>query len=254
MKSVRLTLIDGPTLLIEIANLRLLTDPTFDPPQEYGSGNVKYSKLNPSPVKPDSLLPIDAILLSHDQHMDNLDHAGRAFLPHAKRVLTTTGGAQRLGGSATALEPWTSTAISTADGQSLTIAGVPGRHGPVGVEPITGEVIGFVLSLPGHRDIYISGDTVWFDGLNEVARRFDVGLAILFTGSAQPRGPFNVTMNSNDAIEAAHRFSEAKIVAVHNSGWSHYVQSQEDLRQSFEVLGIDRLLTLEPVVPLDILV
>ena len=31
--------------------------------------------------------PVDAVLLSHDQHADNLDHAGRHFLPKAPRVL-----------------------------------------------------------------------------------------------------------------------------------------------------------------------
>ena len=40
---------------------------------------------------------IDAVLLSHDQHSDNLDHSGRDFLKQAKRVLTTEAGAKRLG-------------------------------------------------------------------------------------------------------------------------------------------------------------
>ena len=35
MNVARLTLIGGPTVLIEVAGFRLLTDPTFDPPGEY---------------------------------------------------------------------------------------------------------------------------------------------------------------------------------------------------------------------------
>jgi hypothetical protein len=85
-----------------------------------------------------------------------------------------------------------------------------------------------------------------------VATRFDVGLAILFTGAAQPRGPFNVTMNSKDAIEAAVAFKNAKIAAVHNLGWSHYKESQEDLLKAFNTVGIDRLHILKPAVPIDI--
>ena len=79
-----------------------------------------------------------------------------------------------------------------------------------------------------------------------MARRFDVAVAILFTGSAEPRGTFHMTMDSNDAIEAAHAFKNAKIVAIHNEGWAHFKESQEQLANSFRALGLaDRLQLLE---------
>jgi hypothetical protein len=56
-------------------------------------------------VTADSLLPLDAVLLSHDHHFDNLDHAGRALLPSARRVLTTGAGAARIGAEP-GLAPW----------------------------------------------------------------------------------------------------------------------------------------------------
>lgn len=80
-RNIVLTLIDGPTLLIEIGGLRLLTDPTFDPPQSYDSAGATIIKQAGPPVTPEELGRIDAVLLSHDQHFDNLDHSGRAFLP-----------------------------------------------------------------------------------------------------------------------------------------------------------------------------
>jgi L-ascorbate metabolism protein UlaG (beta-lactamase superfamily) len=114
-------------------------------------------------------------------------------------------------------------------------------------------VTGFVLSIEGSKDMYVSGDTVWFSALAEIARRFNVGLAVLFAGAAQPRGPFNVTMDSNDAIEAATLFSGAKIVAIHNLGWSHYTQNQQDLVRAFEVVDIGgRLEELSPAVRVSI--
>jgi L-ascorbate metabolism protein UlaG (beta-lactamase superfamily) len=39
--------------------------------------------------------PIDAVLLSHDHHTDNLDEAGRALLPSANEVLTVVQGGAR---------------------------------------------------------------------------------------------------------------------------------------------------------------
>ena len=69
-------------------------------------------------------------------------------------------------------------------------------------------MIGFVLTSndPAVRPVYITGDTVWYDGVAEVARRFKVGVVLPFAGSAQTRGPFHLTMDINDAIETAPRF------------------------------------------------
>lgn len=245
--NITATLIGGPTALINIGGLNLLTDPAFDTPQAY-DGGVRLVKLTGPALGPDELPPIDAVLLSHDQHFDNLDHAGRAFLPKAGQVLTTKVGAERLGGLAEGLEPWQSVDIQTPQGQRLVITAAPARHGPHGFEPISGDVIGFIISLGDEKgpSIYVSGDTVWFDGVAEVARRFDVRLAVLFTGSAKPRGAFHVTMDANDAIEAAAAFKKATIVAIHNEGWEHFTETQEQLAHAFKALGIaDRLKVLE---------
>ena len=77
---ITLTLIGGPTVLIEIDGLRLLTDPTFDPPGSYQTGPVTLHKKAGPALSINQLGRIDAILLSHDQQADNLDHAGRALL------------------------------------------------------------------------------------------------------------------------------------------------------------------------------
>jgi L-ascorbate metabolism protein UlaG (beta-lactamase superfamily) len=61
---------------------------------------------------------------------------------------------------------------------------------------------------------------------------------LLFGGAAQVRGPFHLTMNSNDAVEAASAFPDALIVPVHHDGWAHFTQSQDDLAKTFETLGL----------------
>ena len=125
----------------------------------------------------------------------------------------------------------------------------PARHGPAGIEPMSGDVIGFVLcfepaSIP---PIYITGDTVWFDGIAEVARRFRAGVVLLFGGAAQTRGPFHLTMDTNDAIETAHAFPDAVIVPVHRDSWAHLTQSGDDIERAFTALGLrSRLQMLKP--------
>lgn len=243
-----LTLIGGPTVLIELAGFRLLTDPTFDEPGAYQSGTVTLEKTRPPALRPEALGRIDAVLLSHDQHFDNLDRAGRAFLPRAGTTFTTPIGASRLGGAARGLAPWETALLEGGDGRRLHVTATPARHGPVGIEPIAGDVAGFLLGVDAPGDaVYVSGDTVWYEGVAEVARRFEPRLVILFAGSAKPRGPFHVTMDNNDAIEAAHAFAKARILAVHNDGWAHFTESQADLARAFGALGLaDRLETLAP--------
>lgn len=246
MSALTLTLIGGPTVLIEIDGFRLLTDPTFDLPGVYQLPHVKLEKLSPPALALEAIGEIDAVLLSHDQHADNLDESGKRFLPRAKRVLTTEVGAKRLGGHAEGFSPWASTELSK-NGHSLTITATPARHGPAGIEPLAGDVIGFVLSSAVLRPIYITGDTVWYDGVADIARRFHAGLVLLFAGAARTRGAFHLTMDVNDAIETAHAFPDATIVPVHYEGWAHFSQSGDDLVQTFKALNIgDRLKVLQP--------
>jgi len=242
-----LTLIGGPSVLIELGGFRLLTDPTFDAPGRYEARGIVLEKTRGPAMEAAAVTRIDAVLLSHDQHFDNLDRAGRLFLGTARRVFTTRAGAERLGGEARGLAPW-ETVILQGPGRQLFVTATPARHGPVGIEPISGDVVGFVLGLAEPGDaIYVSGDTVWYEGVAEIARRFAPRLVILFAGAAKPRGPFHVTMDNNDAIEAAHAFPDARIVGVHNDGWTHFTESQADLVQAFTTLGIGpRVTTLEP--------
>jgi len=142
--SLSITLIGGPTALIEIDGFRLLTDPTFDAPGDYPLPHVTLEKLEGPAMSADAVGEIDAVLLSHDQHADNLDTSGRAFLSKARRVLTTKVGASRLGAPAEGLAPWDKVELSKPGRPPLTITAAPARHGPAGIEPLAGDVIGFV--------------------------------------------------------------------------------------------------------------
>ena len=102
---VNLTLIGGPTVLIETAGFRVLTDPTFDPPSSYEAGGVELEKTAGPALTADEVGAMDLALVSHDQHFDNLDRAGRMFLSRVKTTCTTRAGATRLGGGVTGLSP-----------------------------------------------------------------------------------------------------------------------------------------------------
>lgn len=251
---LRATYIGGPTALLDIAGLRLLTDPTFDPAgTEYRTPVYTLRKTSSPAVAADALGPIDAVLLSHDHHFDNLDHAGRALLPQVPLVLTTPVGAERLGGNARALAPWTSVELEAPGARRLRVTGTPARHGPADGD--RGPVTGFLLTsadvpaVPGAPAIYISGDTVWYDGLREIATRADVRIAVLFLGAARVRevGPAHLTFVAAEAVEAARAFPRAVLVPLHYAGWAHFSEGRAEIQDAFEAAGLsDRLCWLEP--------
>ena len=140
-----LTYVGGPTALLEYGGLRLLTDPTFDPAgTEYPTPAYTLRKTQGPALEPDRVLPVDAVLLSHDHHVDNLDHAGRALLGQAARVLTSAAGAERLGGAAVGLAPWQRLDLDAASG-AVRVTATPARHGPARGD--RGPVIGLARAF-----------------------------------------------------------------------------------------------------------
>jgi L-ascorbate metabolism protein UlaG (beta-lactamase superfamily) len=236
---VRLTHLGGPTLLIEVGEWRLLTDPTFDPAggkYSFGWGTGSRKLADPA-LGPDAIGRIDAVLLSHDHHDDNLDAAGRALLPSAGTVLTTRGGARRLGGNARGLAPWEATELAQEGRPGIEVTATPCRHGPPLSRPIVGEVTGFSLAWEGqqHGSLWISGDTVLYDGVREVGERLRVGIAVLHLGGVRfpISGPLRYTMTAAEAIELCGVVSPETVIPIHYEGWKHFRQGRDAIEAEF---------------------
>ncbi|GAA2904832.1 MBL fold metallo-hydrolase [Streptosporangium fragile] len=240
----------GPTALFEYGGLRFLTDPTFDAPGDYPTpGGLTLTKTAPAAASPADLGRIDVVLLSHDEHDDNLDHSGRALLADVPLTLTTPGGGRRLGDGAKGLADWESIELDRPGGGTITVTGVPAIHGPGAreeVEPITGQVVGFVLTGEGLPTVYVSGDNASLTLVKEIAERFGpVDTAILFAGA--PRFPVlfdgaPLVLDSAQAAEAAKILGARRVVPVHCDSWAHFTESREDLVDAFTAAALaDRL-------------
>ncbi len=237
---LRVNYLGGPTALVEIAGLRFLTDPTFDPAgTEYPTAAYTLRKTQSPAVAIGDLGAIDAVLLSHDHHFDNLDHAGRRLLADVPVTYTTVAGAERLGGGARGLAAWDSMSHPSPAGDAVTVTAVPARHGPAGGD--RGPVLGFVLQGDG-RTVYFSGDTVWFDGVEEVTRRFHPDVALLNLGAAKvaAAGPHHITLTATEGVEIARRWPETAIVPLHFEGWQHFSESRREIEDAFRAAGLEK--------------
>ncbi|MFD3492867.1 MBL fold metallo-hydrolase [Streptomyces sp. NPDC058690] len=249
---VPVRVLGGPTALFEYGGLRFLTDPTFDAPGDYPRPDGRrLTKTAPSSGRPADLGRIDVVLLSHDEHPDNLDHSGRALLADVPLTLTTPGGGHRLGKGATGLIDWESVELDRPGGGTITVTGVPAIHGPgprEEVEAVTGQVVGFVLTGDGLPTVYVSGDNASLDAVKEIAERFaPVDTAIVFAGA--PRFPSLfagacIVLDSAQAAEAATILGARRVVPVHYDSWAHFTEGREELVTAFTAAGLAARLDL----------
>lgn len=245
---LRVRLIGGPTALLEYGGLRLLTDPTFDPPGEHPrpGSPVVLTKLTGPAVAADDVGPVNGVLLSHDHHADNLDSAGRAFLARAGVVLTTDAGAERLGDGAIGMVPGDDQRVG-----DVGVTAVAAEHGPPEIAARNGPVIGFVLRGDGLPTVYVSGDNASVDVVRAIAdERGPFDVAVLFAGRARvpvAYGDADLTLGAAAAAQAAALLDPAVIVPVHQDGWAHFTNTAQDLQTAFVQAGLeDRLRPIAP--------
>ncbi|MFJ4716856.1 MBL fold metallo-hydrolase [Streptomyces sp. NPDC088785] len=240
----------GPTAVFEYGGLRFLTDPTFDAPGEYSRGNGRVMAKTAHPAAaPSSLGRIDVVLLSHDEHPDNLDTAGRALLADVPLTLTTPSAGRRLGDTLGAkvkgLADWETLDLERPQGGTVTVTAVPAIHGPgtrEEVEPITGQVVGFVLTGHDLPTVYVSGDNASLDVVEEIALRCGpVDTALLFAGAPRVPALFDnqlLVLDSAMATDAARILDARRVVPVHYDSWTHFTEGRRELEDAFAAAGI----------------
>ena len=241
--------VGGPTTVLDLGGLRIVSDPTFDAPGPHGY----LAKTAGPAVADDQLRPVDLVLVSHDNHPDNLDDRGRALALAAPLVLTTRSGAGRLDQPAIGLTPWTSHTLRRPDGGDLTVTAVPAVHGPEDGERdadgfVNCEVIGFVLSGQALPTIYVSGDNASIQTVTEIARRAPaIDAAVLHAGAARVPDKFRGRALSLDSIRAAAAaavLGPAVVIPVHYDGWAHFSEGRADLARAFDDAGLTAQLRL----------
>jgi len=244
--NITITHIDTACISLDINGYRILTDPTLDKAgRVYYHGAGSFSRKTGDPaVDADHLLPVDLILLSHHQHKDNFDKQGRSFALKSPLILSTKKAQQAIP-QIVGLSDWEQHVIDTPKVPGLRITAAPAQHHPWWLpEFFSGKVIGFLIEFDGQTNgaIYISGDTVYFKGIEEVAKRFTVDIGIFHLGSVEFRyltGFGRYTMNGKDLSRAAKVIQPKIIIPVHYKGWSHFKENESKLRR---IIAADELL------------
>lgn len=243
-------------MLLELGSLRILTDPVFDTGRRsYQLGPAAHATRYVGPaVDPQSLRPLNAALVSHAHHLDNLDESGHEFLSRVPSIITGTNSSERAGPNAIRLPVWQSTTLTGPDNFTVKITATPALHGPW-ILPESHHVVGFVIEFPQQQcdALYISGDTVYFRGMHEIGRRFKIGTALLHLGAVHFWPPWptflRFTMGGKGGAKCTQAIKAKKVIPIHyeRSVWSHFRESRESYENAFADAGLtSKLQWLQP--------
>jgi hypothetical protein len=112
----------------------------------------------------------------------------------------------------------------------IRIARTPARHGSGRMAELLAPVSGFVLD-----DLYLAGDTVWFEGVEETIARHRPRVAVVNAGGAEFTDGGLIVMGIDDVRAVVARVP--KVVAVHLEALNHCFLTRAELRATLpEVL------------------
>ncbi len=239
-EQTRVQWIGGATMLLREGPFRILTDPVFGTGpaafvmRGHPSTGAEYAEIaRLAPLPPLDLEGLDLLLLSH-LHSDHFDAVAAGRLDKGLLAVAPSAQAETLRQrgftSVRGLDWWQEMTLER-DGERLRVLAVPARHSADdAVNADLGVVNGYVIerrAADGQtQTLYWTGDTVWFDGMEEIARR--VGrphLLLPHLGAVGTGGPWGrMTLNAEEARRLVLLFLPEAVIPIHHHTFAHYVE------------------------------
>ena len=220
---MRLTLVRSATVLLDLRGRRILVDPMLDdagtrPPVEQTANPVRNPTV-PLPFPAEEVVRgLDAIVVTH-RHRDHLDGRAEELLPRDVPVFCQPEDEDPLRELDLDARP----VGDSLDWDGLAITRTPARHGSGRIAELLGPVSGFVLD-----DLYLAGDTVWYDGVEETIERHRPRVAIVNAAGAEFLEGGLIVMGIEDVREVVARVPV--VVAVHLEALNHCFVERAALR------------------------
>lgn len=241
--------IGNATLLIREAGFTILTDPNFIHAREKVAlgGGMSGTRIKEPALEFDELPPIDFVLLSHF-HADHFDQLVEERLDRATLIVTNSDAAEKLGErgftNVHVLAEW-ATLSFTRGASRVSVTATPGRHGPAMVSfalpDVTGSYLQFEDGLSGERSsLYVTGDTVMYDGVEEVARRLPrPDAAAIHLGGTRVLG-ITVTMGAEQGVEFVRTVRPAMGIPIHFDDYDAFQSPLADFQAAVQAAGLEQ--------------
>jgi L-ascorbate metabolism protein UlaG (beta-lactamase superfamily) len=238
--------IGNATVLIRYGGMTILTDPTFIHRHErvsIGYG-MHSTRLTDPAMEISDLPPLDLIVLSHF-HGDHFDQVAERDLDKSVPIVTNREAAKELQQRgfrySRPIDTWSFVSIEKGD-MRMRITSMPGRHGPPLSDLVMPEVMGSMLEFEpiggAAFRLYISGDTLVFDDLREIPRRYrDVDLALLHLGGTRVLGVL-VTMDAKQGVELLQLLRPRRAIPIHYNDYDVFTSPLSDFQAEVTAAGM----------------
>jgi L-ascorbate metabolism protein UlaG (beta-lactamase superfamily) len=242
--------------LLQWQGKRVLIDPYLSDSltKKYLTTDKPHTRISELVIKPELLKNISIVTSSHN-HTDHLDAetlipilknnpAIKFIIPEANRNFV----AERV-------QCENGFPIGLNDGQSVTIDdftfyGVPAKHNEIDRdEKGNCKYMGYVIEFGGHK-IYHSGDTLWFDGMVDLLKPFNVDVALLPINGNIPERKVAGNLDCKEAAELGNAIDAKMVIPCHydlfgfnTSDVNDFVSEAEKINQPYKVLQLGEKFT-----------
>lgn len=230
------------TMLVEFSGIKLLVDPMLGKAESMDavvhSPNPRRNPLVALPTDAESLLQVDAVLLTHI-HRDHFDDAAAQMIPRGMPILCQPPDEPNL------REQGFSQVLVINDSliwRGITINRTGGRHGTGEIGEKMGPVSGYVLQAMEENMLYIAGDTIWCEEVETALALYRPEVTVVFGGAAQFLEGGPITMAADDIARVCRSDDRMKVVVVHMEAFNHCLLTRCALRDDMNAQGLQEQL------------
>lgn len=179
---------------------------------------------------------VDAVLVTHT-HRDHWDARAVELISKDKLILCQPEDAPKMSDAG-----FTNvTAVSgDLEWRGVRISRTGGQHGTGEIGKLMGTVSGFVLRTPDAPVLYLAGDTIWCDEIEQALAEHAPDAVVVNAGAAQFLTGDPITMSDSDIARVCEARPKMQVIAVHLDTINHCWQTRDKLRAALDKRGITR--------------
>jgi L-ascorbate metabolism protein UlaG (beta-lactamase superfamily) len=239
--------IRNATLILHYNGKKILVDPMFFPKGAFDP--IAGKERNPMVELPISvkviIKEIDLVLVTHT-HPDHFDPVAMEALDKSIKLFNQPADKEYFRNTNfTNAETITDSIVWNG----ITIYRTGGEHGSGEVLQHMGTVSGFVLKAENQPTIYIVGDSVWIDEVEETIQQFKPDYIVTNSGGAEMPGfeGTPIMLNEEQTVTLVEASGNAKVIATHMDALDHCRTTRTSLRSKADEANIssDKLLIPE---------
>ncbi|QOR67188.1 MBL fold metallo-hydrolase [Cytobacillus suaedae] len=233
--------IRNATIVVEYAGKRFLIDPMLAEKGAYPPfpNSLRQDQNNPLvslPISVENIIEnIDAVIVTH-LHPDHWDEAAKEVLPKGIKLYAQNND------DATEIRKagFHNVEVLEEDTvfEDIRLIKTKGEHGRGEILKFAGLVSGVVFNHQSEKSLYVAGDTVWYEGVQEIIKTHKPEVIVVNAGDNQFLEGGSLVMGKEDVYEVVKAAPTAKVIAAHMEAINHWTLSREELKSFAKEKGI----------------